>query len=77
VRFKTLLICYGSGAKRARHAAASGKPREAGSAQSKIARRARNVKNFHCLIYHGIVVNLELQIFHLLLICNSSESKSC
>jgi hypothetical protein len=39
-------------------------PREAGSAQASLASRARNVENLHCFIYHGIMRNLEVQIFN-------------
>jgi hypothetical protein len=42
-------------------------PREAGSAQASLARRARNVKNFHCLFYHGIVGNLEVRVIYCLI----------
>jgi hypothetical protein len=62
-RNPTLLNFRDPVAKCARHAAEGGKPREAGSAQAKLARRARNVKNLQCLIYHGSVRNLEVLNF--------------
>jgi hypothetical protein len=47
-RCRALWIFQGTAAKRARHAAAGGiTPAKPGSAQAKLARRARNVKNFH------------------------------
>jgi hypothetical protein len=38
-------------------------PRKAGFAQAKLACRARNVKNFHRLIFYGIVENSEVRVF--------------
>jgi hypothetical protein len=57
-RIRTLLIFYNPVSKRARHAAKGGiTPAKPGSAQASLARRARNVKFLHCLIYHGIMQN--------------------
>jgi hypothetical protein len=61
---------------RARHAAEGGKPREAGSAQASLACRARNVKNFHCLDYHGIVQNPAVKNQHRLNLHAHSEKLS-
>jgi hypothetical protein len=60
----TLLIFHNPVATRARYAACGGiSPASPGSAQASLARRARNVKNFHCLIYNGIVKNSEVKLF--------------
>jgi hypothetical protein len=39
--------------------------REAGIGRAKLARLARNVKNFHRLIFHGIVKNSEVRGYNL------------
>jgi hypothetical protein len=66
-RFKTRPACRFSGIT----------PAEPGSAHAKLARRARNVKNFHRLIHHGIVKNSEVQAFQPIPVYNASESAPC
>jgi hypothetical protein len=49
-----LLIFHNPGVKRARHADEVGITPAKPGAGERSSRRARNVKNFHCLIFHGI-----------------------
>jgi hypothetical protein len=64
----TLLGFHNPVSTRARHAAFGGiTPAKPGSAQAKLARRARNLRNFHFLIYHGIVIDQAFRFFNLLL----------
>jgi hypothetical protein len=56
----TPLICHGTAVKRARHAAKRHNPGEAGVGASEACRRARNVRVFQFLVYHGSVRNSEV-----------------
>jgi hypothetical protein len=62
---RTRLIFHNTVTERARRTAAGGaRPANGAVAQAKLASRARNVKVFHGLIYHGIVRNSKVEIFH-------------
>jgi hypothetical protein len=66
-RFKTLLIFHDPGAKRAFGGGRSPPSAAYGGCSQtapQFAPNARNVRNFHRLIYHGIGMNLEVHVFH-------------
>jgi hypothetical protein len=48
-------------------------PAKPGSAQASLARRARNVRNFHFLIYHGIMQNSKVPLLNPLLQRNTPQ----
>jgi hypothetical protein len=52
-------------------------PAKPGSAQAKLARRARNVENFQFLICHGMVKNSEVKVLPLIPVCNDSGAERC
>jgi hypothetical protein len=64
-------------AKRARHAAKRHHPGEAGVGASEACAPGAERKKFSPLIFYGIIQNSEVKIFHLLLVCNGSESERC